>query len=386
MVEILLVITMTPKQEAYLESIYRTPEHPGSFSGLDKLYRVIKKEGRFRISRKQLKKWLASQETYTLHRPVKRKYSRRRVIANGPFHQADADLADMSLLSRYNDGYKYFLLVIDIFTKKVWTHPLENKTAVAVAEAFKTLFEEEGIVFGHIRTDNGGEFVGRASQIYFRKKGTEQFVSQNPSTKANIAERAIKTIKNKLYRYMSQFQTFRYVDALPKVTESYNNTYHRSIKMKPIEVNGENQSEVWMTLYRSIKKKPMDPKKTKFLFSVGDWVRISYLKKPFEREYSEKWTGEMFKVTGRHIRQGHPVYTLEDYGGEEITGTFYQDELQKIIVSENAVYRIEKVIRNRKRKGHPKEYLVKWQFYGDKFNSWITENELQDIPHAPPTD
>ena len=311
MVEILLVITMTPEQETYVESIYRNPENPASFSSVDKLYRAIKDEGRFRITRKKLKNWLATQETYTLHRSAKRKYSRRKVIANGPFYQADADLADMALLSRYNDGFKYFLLVIDVFSKKVWTQPLENKTAPSVVEAFKTLFAEEGIVFEHIRTDGGGEFLGRAAQNYFRKIGSHHFVAQNPSTKANIGERAIKTIKNKIYRYMSQYQTFRYIDALEGLTKSYNETYHRSIKMKPIDVNAENQSEVWMRLYRT-KKKPIDPKKSKFVYSEGDWVRISFLKRKFDREYSEKWSGEMFKITGRYLRQGHPVYTLED--------------------------------------------------------------------------
>ena len=370
---------MTPEEEAYLESLYRNPEKAGSFSGVDKLYKAIKEEGRFRITRKKLKQWLASQETYTIHRQAKRRYPRRRVIANGIFYQADADLADMALLSRYNDGYKYFLLVIDVFSKRTWTHPLKNKAGVTLVDAFKSLFQEENIVFSRCRTDRGGEFVNATLQAYFRKIGTRHFVSQNPSTKASVAERCIKTIKTKLYRYMSEFQTFRYIDALPKVTLAYNETYHRSIKMKPSEVNEGNQSEVWRTLYKS-EQKPIDPKKSKFLFEINDYVRVSYLKKTFDREYSEKWTGEIFKVTGRQLRQGHPVYTIEDYAGEPVTGTFYQDELQKIIVPENAVYRIEKIIRSRKRKGRPKEYLVKWLFYNDQFNSWITEDELQNIP------
>ena len=68
---------------------------------------------------------------------------------------------------------------------------------------------------------------------------------------------------------------------------------------------------------------------------------------------------------------------------DDDTGTFYQDELQKIIVPENAVFKIEKIIRSRKRKGKPKEYLIKWTHYSDKYNSWVSEEELRDIPHAP---
>ena len=117
--------------------------------------------------------------------------------------------------------------------------------------------------------------------------------------------------------------------------------------------------------------------------NIGDWVRISYLKKTFDREYQEKWSGEIFKVVGRKLKQGRAVYTLQDYAGEDIVGSFYPEELQLITVPENAVYKVEKVIRSRKRKGKPREYFVKWLNWGERWNSWVTEQDLRDLPKPP---
>ena len=212
-------------------------------------------------------------------------------------------------------------------------------------------------------------------QNFFKKEGVHHFVTEN-QTKASIGERSVKTIKMRLHKYMNQFQTFRYLEALPKITNSYNNSYHRSIKMKPNQVSPQNQSLVWATLHKS----KQDLKRPRIKLKVGDWVRISFIKKTFDREYHEKWTGEIFKVTSAKFKQGKPVYTLEDYAGETITGTFYPEELQLIVVPEDAVYRIERIIRSRKRRGHPKEYLVKWQNWPVRFNSWVTEDDLQNLP------
>ena len=186
----------------------------------------------------------------------------------------------------------------------------------------------------------------------------------------------------RLYRYMSQYQTFRYIDALTKVTASYNDTYHRSIKMAPSKVTRDNQSEVWMTLHGTRGQKPAQ-KRSAFKFKIGDWVRISYLKKPFDREYREKWTSELFKVIDRDTKQGLAVYQLEDYAGESVTGTFYTEELQPVVLQDNAVYKIEKILRYRKRKGKQREMLVKWLGWGDKFNSWVTATDLERVNKAP---
>ena len=372
-------MALTGEEEAYLNSIYWDPAHPGSFSGEDKLYRVIKNEGRFRITHKKLKKWLSSQEIYSVHRQARRHYSRRPVIVSAPGKQADADLMDMVSLAEYNQDVKFILLYIDDFSRYIWTFPLKSKTGAEVVKGFKQIYQDGGKC-EKLRTDKGTEFLNKPLQLFLKKEKVHHFVSQNPSTKASIAERAIKTIKMKLYKYMNQFQTFNYLPALSKITAAYNNTYHRSIKMAPSQVSSENQSQVWATLHKR-KESPYRPENAKI--KVGDWVRVSFLNKVFDREYSERWTREVFQVVAASLKQGRAAYQLQDYAGDPISGTFYPEELQVVSDPKNAVYKIEKVIRTRKLKNRPKEFLIKWVGWNSKFNSWVTEEDLREIPKPP---
>ena len=368
-----LLVAMSSERDKYLHSVYYNPSHPASYSGVDKLYRIIKSEGQFPITRKAIKAWLQKQETYTLHRQVRRNHPRSRVIVSGVGKQADADLMDMTQLSTYNDGYKYVLLLIDVFSRYVWTVPIKSKTGPSTVMALKSIFKEGGKT-NKLRTDKGSEFTNREVQKFLKSQDVYHFVTQN-EPKANFAERAIKTIKMKLYRYMTQHQTFRYIDVLRQVVDAYNNTYHRSIKTAPSKVSSQNEAELWLQQYR--KPQRQEPQE-KFKFKIGDWVRISFLKKPFDREYQQKWTGELFQITDRKKRQGRPIYTLSDYAGEDVAGTFYPEELQPVTISEDTVYKIEKVLRSRTRK-EQKEYLVRWLGWPSKYDSWVTSAVLQDI-------
>ena len=99
-------------------------------------------------------------------------------------------------------------------------------------------------------------------------------------------------------------------------------------------------------------------------------VRISYLRKLFDREYDQKWTGEVFTVVKRWMRDGLPIYELEDYSGEELKGTFYQQELQPITMDKDRSWKVKKVIKTRGR-GRNKELYVKWLNWPVKYNGWM---------------
>ena len=364
-------------KEAYLKTVYYDPAHPASYSGLNKLYRALKRDGRFDFKIRELKEWLRTQETYGVHRQRRRNFSRPMVVVSGIGRQADADLMDMTQLAEYNDGVKYVLLHIDDFSKYVRTVPLHSKTGKEVAEAFKSIFRDGGKT-DKLRTDRGTEFTNKIVQKLFRDEGVHHFLTSTEK-KASIAERAIKTLKSKYFRHMTEKQTFRYTDILDEVTFAYNHRFHRSIGMRPVDVTEENEGPVWHNIYGKMIERNRQEGRQKFRFQVGDWVRISFLTRPFEREYEEKWTYEFFKITSRDYVQNTPVYTLEDFAGDEVKGRFYQEELQPVTVLDNAVYKIEKVIKTRKRRNHPKEYLVRYVGWPPKFDSWITEDALQDI-------
>lgn len=361
--------------EDYLKSIYYDPNHAGSYGGLEKLYRTVRKEGKYDIGKAKIRKWLQKQETYTLHQQVRRRFRRQRVIVPYMDYQWDADTASMTTYTKDNDGYGFFVLVIDIFSRFLWTVPLRTTKGSEMSNALKSVFDQ-GRIPDHLRTDKGVEFKNRTVQKLTKDLEIKQFYTQNES-KANFAERAIKNMKSRISRYRSHHQTNRWIDVLSKITESYNRTYHGSIKRAPIDVKKKDQVELWK-IQHDIKTTQTKTKRskggptTRYKFGVGDTVRISHLQRPFQREYDERWTYEYFVIASRGMKQGIPFYTLKDVEGDVINGTFYESELSRVIVTDDTTYRIEKVFKRRKN-----DALVKWWGWPNKFNSWIPKSDLQ---------
>ena len=270
-----------------------------------------------------------------------------------------ADLADMTAIKEHNEGYTFLLLVIDIFSKYGWIIPLKDKKGETVAEALKTIFKERKPE--KLWTDKGKEFYNKDV------KGLVELYSTENEEKSSIVERWIRTIKEKMWKYFTDNNTYTYMDVLPDLVEDYNNTVHSSTKFTPVEASKKkNELNVWCNLYPDRHKiNNLTPK-----FSIGDEVRITKKKKVFEKGYTTRWTEEVFTIV--EIQNTNPItYKIADLQGEEIKGTFYEPELQK---TEQQIYRIEKVIRKEKGKS-----LVKWKGYSDKFNSWVDNKDLIDL-------
>ena len=165
--------------------------------------------------------------------------------------------------------------------------------------------------------------------------------------KANYAERAIKTIKGKIYKYFTYKQSYRYIDA-QDITWVYNSSVHRSIKMAPAQVTTSKPNSERMK-----NKERMKNEKNTFKFKVGDFVRISHARKTFTGEYDQRWSGKLFQIVHRDGSQRYPTYKIKDYAGEPIDGTFYEEELQK--VTPNEYYKVKKILKVAKLKVAPKK-------------------------------
>ena len=185
-------------------------------------------------------------------------------------------------------------------------------------------------------------------------------------TKAQIAERFNRTLKDKMWRYFQRVQNWRYVDVLPDLVRGYNHAVLRSIWMRPADVMWENAKTAWHRLYDGMMSRQ---RAAVARFRVGDALRITKAKGTFQKGYEQNWTEEVFKVSRVNVNQSPSVYSLVEEDGTPIKGTFYEQELQKVLVS-CGVYRIEKVISTRGR-GRNKELLVKWSGWPDKYISWI---------------
>ena len=118
----------------------------------------------------------------------------------------------------------------------------------------------------------------------------------------------------------------------------------------------------------------MKSEKNTFKFKVGDFVRISRVRKTFTRECDQRWSGEMFQIVNRDGSQRYLTYKIKDYSGEPIHGTFYEEELQK--VTPNEYYKVEKILKSRKIKSHPKEVLVRWLHWSSKYDSWVPATDI----------
>jgi transposase InsO family protein len=165
-------------------------------------------------------------------------------------YQFDSDTADLSRYSSYNNGYKYILVVIDVFSKFVWTEPLKTKTSGEMIKALKTIFERAPRPL-KFRTDRGTEYCSKSVKSYFKTLGLEHFVTQNLG-KSNYAERVIKTLRSRIAQYSNWKQTHQWIDVLPEITRSYNNTFHRSIKQSPASVTEKDNARLWQLQYDTL--------------------------------------------------------------------------------------------------------------------------------------
>ncbi len=354
-----------------LSSIYYNTKNSASFSSAKNLFETAKIKLP-NLSLEYVKKWLSEQITYTLHKPVKRNFQRNRIIVSRIDQQWEADLVDMREFSLKNNGNNYILTVIDCFSKYAFVMPIKTKTGKNIRNAFEALFRIRSPEY--LRTDKGKEFINEDLQKLLIEKKINYFTTKDDLIKCAIVERFNRTLKSRMFKYFTSKGTRRYIDVLQDFVKAYNDSYHRSIKMKPKDVTKANTNIVLFNLYKVHDIRDLDkPAETKL--KPGDKVRIQYKHKPFDKGYYPNWTDEVFTIDKTDKGDQKIVFRIKDYDGNQMEQRFYPEELQKI--TEN-LYRIQKVIKRRTRKGI-KEVYVKWLNYPEKYNSWIPEKDLKDI-------
>ena len=152
-----------------LHQIYYDAKDPGSYGGVDKLYRRARELG-IQVNRQQVQEFLTDQQAYSLHKPVRKNFKRNKTFVNGIDHLWQADLADMQDLSRDNQGHRYILTVIDVFSKFAWTIPVKDKGSKSMLDAFKELFRVSERVPKKLQTDMGKEFLNKEVQNFLKSK------------------------------------------------------------------------------------------------------------------------------------------------------------------------------------------------------------------------
>lgn len=319
-----------------LKKIYYDPAHPAAFSSVDKLYRAAKLINS-KITLDKVKQWLTGQDAYTLHRSVNRKFKRVPTYAAHVDSVWQFDTADVRHLSKYNSKIKYLLMIVDVISRFAFVVPLENKSAARIAQALDVIKTRYNRSPNCVVSDPGLEFKGDFT-AYLKKKGIKQILLR-VEQKAPLSERFIRTIKEKMVKYMTYQNTKRYLEVLPDIVRAYNNTVHHTIKKKPIDVNTENENEVKETLYGHLRDStPRRPK-----FNIGDLVRQVKKLKALEKGTNQTTTDEVFEVV--RIDPFHPpeyLYQLKDMAGDYIRGLFHAKELVLVQPSENPLERYQR--------------------------------------------
>ena len=310
-----------------------------------------------------------------LHKPIRKKFKKRIVFAKNVDDIFAADLIEMLPFAKFNNGYKYILMIIDVFSKYGYAIPLKTKTGIAVADALKNLFKKHSPP-AMLWTDKGKEFYNKHVAGVLKKNNIRLYSTQNEE-KASVVERWNRTIKRNMWKYFSANNTKKYIDSLDKLIDKYNNTKHRAIGCTPTVAR---QPSSYQRVFKHLYAKKVDERRSILpKFQVGDLVRIFKKKTVFDKGYLPSWTEELFTVSDIKDTKP-PTYAIQDLHGEPIEGSFYEQELQK---SNQEVFRIEKVLKKRKRKtnsgSHIEEARVKWKGYSSDFNSWVPVTELHKL-------
>ena len=358
-----VVTVAAPKQS--MKDVYYDASQVEGFGGKARLSE--------RFSRKQVDEWLPTQLTYSLHKPIRKKFPTRAYRTSGVDDTWQMDMLEMIPYAKVNKGYKYIRVCIDIFSRFARALPCKTKTGEEVSTTMLKMLKTDHQPQS-IQTDKGKEFYNSHVRTRVLEKYGIQLYTINSQFKAAIVERFNRTLREKLNRYFTHTGRKVWYDVLPQLISTYNASKHRGIfNMRPMDIVGEVESQLWSLKNASLAKK-IDKHPLKLL----DYVRISLISMTrllFNRNFDQNWSDEVFRIVGIDTKASPTMYIIEDESGTVVDGKFYKAELQPINTKPE-VYRIEKVIRS-KGKGVHKQYLVKWHGYSNEYNSWIKASQLE---------
>ena len=282
-----------------------------------------------------------------LHRQIIREFQRQKFYSLFRDKVWGVDLADMQSPSKYNGGIKCLLCAIDLFSKYAWVVPLKDKRERYGFRKIISKVRKPNKLWG----DQGGEFYNKLFNRFLKINNIEMYSTCNEG-KSVVVKRFIRAVKNKIFKHIMLI-----FDVLDNIINKYNNTVHKTIKVKPIDVTSDSYA-----VYNE------DSNVTKPKSKVGFHVRISKYKNIFAKGYTQNWSEEVFIVSKIKDTVSW-TYVISDLNGEPITGSFYEKELQK---TSQKKFIIGKVIKRKDDK-----LFVKWKGYNNSFNSWTDKK----VPH-----
>ena len=275
----------------------------------------------------KIRDFLKSNVTSSLFRQVRHKYPRRRIRSYYRFQLMMSDTINFRNYANSNKNFKYIMVLIDVFSKMAYVAPMKRMNEFDASIAMESMLNKLPDMPDSIITDKGTEYYNSKVKALFGRFGIKHY-SIRGKHKACVAERFIRTIKGRLEKYFYQNNTRNWIDVLDQFIDNYNKTYHRSIKMPPIQVNDHNRAKVFKNLYPKIK----DNRKPRL--NKGDQVRLLKEKSVFEKGYTRSWSKEIYNIRESFSDSGADYYSIADIEGNILPRKKYYWELN--LVSRNA--------------------------------------------------
>ena len=317
---------MDKSKNDILTKLYYDPGEKSSYSSLDRLHKAAKQQNP-NISRSDVKKFLLASPTYTRFLKKHQKFKRRPILAYELDGVWQADLAEFQPLAHWNSGHRFVLVVVDTLSSYLYCEPVKRKTGPDVARAFENILKRASPRKPKsFFTDRGLEFYNTNMDNVFARYHIVHYSTTSPTIKASAAERKIRDLKNRMYKFMDRNKTWRYIDHLQDFVKAQNSSYNRIIKMAPEQVTKSNSSTVFQRRY-GLKLK-IDAKSS---FSEGDIVRIREEKGFKAKEHLPSFSRNLYKI--KTVLKTKPatyrVGLLDSQGSEitELERGFYSPEI-----------------------------------------------------------
>lgn len=366
---------------AHLHSLYYDLNARTAYTSIKRL--SSEAAHRFGIGESEVRDWLSAQETHTRFKTAPQKFPLNFYNIKNLDDVFEIDTNDVKKYSEFNDSFKYFICMIDCLSRFLWTFPLKSKEGGEVARVLDSHFSRQGArVCRLLQADKGTEYVNDDVQRVLHKHGIVFRTLENRG-KAAMVERVNRTIKIPLFKHFHFTNTWRWLEALPKIVFNYNHTVHSATNMCPADVTRKDVFRLWSTNYlRHVEPRTTHRRRRRCVapagsIRVGDTVRVSLVKGKLEKGFTAGYSQQVYKVISRTPFTPLPTYSLSDLNGQPLKGNFYARELQR--VKPPSEFRVEKVLRRRRRPGHGPEVLVRWQGYDQDFDTWEPEGALHDI-------
>lgn len=361
------------RRAPFSERRYILPGTAASFGGIGNVVRYSNpKLSNIRAARK-----LSLVDAYTRHRepkPVKH----NPIFVHRLRELIQTDLCDKQFTANENDGIKYWLIIEDTFSRKIWLAVLKTKNAAEVCSAFRRLLREISLNGTPERclSDRGAEFRSQQFKQLLREYDIEQSF---PIFHAPHVERVQRTLQAMVAKYQTSTENNRYTHVLDDIVKGYNNRHHRIIGMSPNQAeNSRNHNEVRKALaiyYDKTRNKTVKPK-----FKVNDWVRVKNVRGKFFRSYQETFGWLIYEITKVHTHLPRPMYELRDSAGEVMADKYYQEELQLVGGESGELFKVHEILaRRRNPRTNVREAKVRWVGFVEGTGTWIPVSDLQNI-------